>query len=108
MAKTKKNQEGAEALSPDKKRIAQLEAQLKAATKGGKPVVANPKDYEFETEEEGKFHFTCMKFNMDNVEYDAAEVVAGAEAEGDKPGPFSEVLAKLVQMKSGIIQQIED
>lgn len=110
MAKAKKDQDGAKELTPDQKRIAQLEAQLKVATKGGKPVVADPKDYKFETEEEGEFQFTCMKFNMDNVEYDAAEVVAGAEAEAkaDKPGPFSEVLAKLVQMKSGIIQPVEE
>ncbi|HMG92611.1 MAG TPA: hypothetical protein VK589_21285 [Chryseolinea sp.] len=107
MAKAKKSQEGAEALTPDQKRIAQLEAQLKAHKVAA---VANPKDVQFETEEEGSFHFTCMKFNMDNVEYDAAEVVAGSEAEAKakKVGPFTEVLAKLVQMKSGIIQLIED
>lgn len=46
-----------------------------------------------------KYRFVVQKFNMDNVEYDAYEVMSTFNFE---------VIAKLVQMKSGIIERYED
>lgn len=106
MAKATKNQGKAKELTPEQK-IAELEAANKKLSKdlknSQKDKPANPRDVTFEIEEEdgsaSNYCFTCMKFNMDNIEYDAKEVVDNEQAE---------VLAKLVQMNSGIIQLIED
>jgi len=98
MAKNNKSTKDVSKLTPEE-RIAQLEAE-NAKLKGmaGKPAI-NPRKITFETEDEGSYRFTCQKFNMDGVEYDALEVI---ESEN------MEVLAKLVAMKSGIIEKIEE
>lgn len=107
MSRPRKNQEGAEELTPEQK-IEKLEAANKKLTselkKSQKETAAiKPRDLKFEIEGEDesvqKYRFTCPKFNMDGVEYDSAEVI---------DQEMYEVLAKLVQMKSGIIKMIED
>jgi len=119
MSEETKTQEGAKELTPEQLRIAELEAQAeglkndlkKAKAKAAKVASAEPAKRELvfavdEVDEDGdetgntlKYRFTCPRFNMDNVEYTAEEVV-------DQEN--HEVLAKLVAMKSGIIELVKD
>jgi len=113
MGRKTKSPESAKELTPEEK-IAELQAENKKLAsdlkKSQKETAAATKklpEFEIENEDEdgegtgeySKYRFTCPKFNIDGVEYDAQEVVDGEQLE---------VLAKLAAMKSGIIELIED
>ena len=120
---TKKVQESAKEQTPEQK-IAELEAknaQLASDLKKSQKETASakPKKLEFEVDEEDeegeptgdvlKYKVVVPLFDIDGVEYKAADVIDGYEAEikADKPGVYCEVLSKLVQMNSGIIELID-
>jgi len=120
--KSSKPQESGKDQTPEQK-IAELEAanaQLASDLKKSQKetAAAKPKKLEFEVDEEDeegeptgevlKYKVVVPLFDIDNVQYKATEVIDGYEAESKakKPGQYSEVLAKLVQMNSGIIELI--
>jgi hypothetical protein len=114
MKETKDTAEG-QGLTAEQ-RIAELEAQnealkgdlKKAKAKSAKSAAEDkPKELIFEVDEvdeDGnetgdvlKYRFTCPRFNIDNVEYTAEDVIKNEN---------EEVLAKLVAIKSGIIELV--
>jgi hypothetical protein len=115
MKETKDSAEG-QGLTAEQ-RIAELEAQnealkgdLKKAKAKAKTAAAEekPKELIFEVDEvddDGnetgevlKYRFTCPRFNIDNVEYTAEEVIKSEN---------EEVIAKLVAIKSGIVELVD-
>lgn len=118
-------QDSAQALTPEEKIKAleaankQLEKDLKKAKKDSKePKAAKPKDLVFEVDEldeEGeetgevlKYRFTVPRFNIDKVDYNSADVVEGAQSKDVKESEKNLlVLSQLVDMNSGIIEQID-